>query len=221
MSVGKNTVAGKQLSSYIDRIERLDAERVQLGKDISAIAAEAKSNGFNPKTLKKVLQIRKQKPHDREEEDAILQLYLHAIGMDKEAPLFSAVGRMAVDPTVKEQVLDALKQLVPAQGEIIVNTGGSAIRLWRDAKGKVQAEDVQPKPMEPVERRREPIVPARDPESIPQCTPAEAEELGTQAYEENEPITANPFPWDDKRRPRWDKGWRNASGTDGMGPEED
>jgi hypothetical protein len=48
-----------------------------------------------------------------------------------------------------------------------------------------------------------------------------AEVLGRDAFGSNQPIITNPFPFGDPRRPRWDAGWRKASGTDGMGPDDE
>ena len=42
--------------------------------------------------------------------------------------------------------------------------------------------------------------------------------MGRQARRDDEPIMSNPFPWDDKRRRKWDEGWREEDGGDGMGP---
>ena len=53
---------------------------------------------------------------------------------------------------------------------------------------------------------------------VPDCTLDEARQMGRQARKDDEPVIANPFPWDDKRRRLWDEGWRNEDGGDGMGP---
>lgn len=55
---------------------------------------------------------------------------------------------------------------------------------------------------------------------VPDVDPDGAEALGRQAFKDNEPIIANPFPFGDGRRGRWDSGWRKESGTDGMGPDD-
>ena len=56
-------------------------------------------------------------------------------------------------------------------------------------------------------------------EPVPDVDAEGAEELGRRAYIANQPITSNPFPWDDPRRPRFDAGWRAESGSDGMGDD--
>ncbi|MBO9458989.1 DUF2312 domain-containing protein [Labrenzia sp. R5_0] len=74
-------VAADQLRSIVERIERLEEEKKVLSDDIKDVYAEAKGNGFDVKILRKVISLRKKQPHEREEEEAVLDLYLHALGM--------------------------------------------------------------------------------------------------------------------------------------------
>lgn len=76
-----NGVAGDQLKSFVERIERLEDEKKIISDDIKDVYAEAKGNGFDVKVLRKVVSLRKLQPHEREEEEAILDVYLHALGM--------------------------------------------------------------------------------------------------------------------------------------------
>ena len=76
-----NTVAADQLRSFIERLERLDEEIKGLNEDKSDIYKEAKSNGFDAKVMRRVLAIRKQDASERQEQDAILAMYLSALGM--------------------------------------------------------------------------------------------------------------------------------------------
>ena len=69
-----------QLKSIIERIERLEQEKSEIAEQIKEIFAEAKGNGFDVKVLRKVVRIRKQDRAKRLEEEAILDLYLSAIG---------------------------------------------------------------------------------------------------------------------------------------------
>lgn len=78
-------VAGDQLRSIIDRIERLELEKKTIADDISDVYAEAKGNGFDTKVLRKVVALRKQDQNERQEQEAILDLYLQSLGM---APSF-------------------------------------------------------------------------------------------------------------------------------------
>ena len=75
-----NSTAQGQLKSIIERIERLEVEKTELAEQIKEVFAEAKGNGFDVKILRKVVRIRKQDRAKRLEEDAILDLYLSAIG---------------------------------------------------------------------------------------------------------------------------------------------
>ena len=75
-----NATAQGQLKSIIDRVERLEQEKAEIAEQIKEVFAEAKGNGFDVKTLRKVVRIRKQDRAKRQEEEAILELYLSAIG---------------------------------------------------------------------------------------------------------------------------------------------
>lgn len=134
-------VAQDEVKTYMERIERLEQERKELGDDIRSIYAEFKAKGYDPKALRKLIQLRKKDAHEREAEEAMLDTYMHAVGMATEAPLFSRVGAMATDTAARDQLVEAFKQLVPQAGEIIVKAGGSPVRLWRDDKGRAHAED--------------------------------------------------------------------------------
>lgn len=72
--------AGDQLRAFIERIERLEEEKKTLSEDIKDVYGEAKGNGFDPKILRKVISLRKKQPHERQEEEAILDLYMTALG---------------------------------------------------------------------------------------------------------------------------------------------
>ena len=78
-----SVVAKEQLLSIIERIERLEEEKKGISDDIKEVYGEAKSNGYDTKVLRKVVSIRKQDAAEREEMDAILDLYLTALGMVK------------------------------------------------------------------------------------------------------------------------------------------
>ncbi|WP_425087813.1 DUF2312 domain-containing protein [Stappia sp.] len=72
---------GDQLRAFVERIERLEEEKKVIADDIKDVYAEAKGTGFDVKILRKIIALRKKQPHEREEEDAILDLYLHALNM--------------------------------------------------------------------------------------------------------------------------------------------
>lgn len=74
------TAAG-QLKSFVERIERLEEEKRTISDDIKDVYAEAKVNGYDTKVLRQVIRIRKQDPAERAEAEALLELYLQALGM--------------------------------------------------------------------------------------------------------------------------------------------
>lgn len=75
-------VAGKRLKSFLDRVERLEEEKKGLADDIKEIYAEAKSCGFDVKTMRKILKLRKMETDKRREEEELVELYKAAIGLD-------------------------------------------------------------------------------------------------------------------------------------------
>ena len=74
-------IAADQIRSIIERIERLEEEKQALADDIKEVYAEAKANGFDTKILRQVVRIRKQDRNERLEQEAILELYMSALGM--------------------------------------------------------------------------------------------------------------------------------------------
>ncbi len=74
-------VARDQLRSIVERVERLEEEKKAIADDIKEVYAEAKANGFDTKTLRTVVRLRKQEAAERQEQEAMLDLYLHALGM--------------------------------------------------------------------------------------------------------------------------------------------
>ncbi len=80
-TVSTTTVAAGQLKSIIERVERLEEEKKEVADQIKEIYAEAKANGFDAKTIRKVVSLRKKPIEEREEEEALLDLYLSALGM--------------------------------------------------------------------------------------------------------------------------------------------
>jgi len=77
---GAGTIAAGQLKAFIQRIERLEEEKTALTADISEVYAEAKGTGFEPKIMRQVVRLRKLEKADRQEQEALLDLYLHALG---------------------------------------------------------------------------------------------------------------------------------------------
>jgi uncharacterized protein (UPF0335 family) len=78
---GATGIAQGQLRSIVERIERLEEEKAALAADIKEVYAEAKGNGFDIKILRKVIRLRKVDRVEREEEEALLDVYMAALGM--------------------------------------------------------------------------------------------------------------------------------------------
>ena len=74
-------VAREQLKSIVERVERLEEEKKAIADDIRDVYAEAKSNGYDTKVLRQVIRIRKQDLTERQEQEAVRDLYLSALGM--------------------------------------------------------------------------------------------------------------------------------------------
>ena len=75
------TVAAGQLRSFIERVERLEEEKQTIQDDIKEVFAEAKGTGFDVKAMRTIIRLRKKEPAERQEEEAILDLYMAALGM--------------------------------------------------------------------------------------------------------------------------------------------
>ncbi|MEP2942636.1 MAG: DUF2312 domain-containing protein [Hyphomicrobiales bacterium] len=74
-------VAGDQLRTIVERVERLEEEKKTIAEDIKEVYAEAKANGFDTKILRKVVSLRKVEAAERQEQEAMLDLYMAALGM--------------------------------------------------------------------------------------------------------------------------------------------
>jgi uncharacterized protein (UPF0335 family) len=73
--------AKDQLKALVERVERLEEEKKAISDDIRDVYGEAKANGFDTKALRTVVRLRKQDINERKEHEAILETYLHALGM--------------------------------------------------------------------------------------------------------------------------------------------
>ncbi len=74
-------VTAERLRSFIERVERLEEEKSEVQEQIKEVLSEAKGEGFDVKILRQLIRLRKMKPHDRAEQDALLETYKAAIGM--------------------------------------------------------------------------------------------------------------------------------------------
>jgi uncharacterized protein (UPF0335 family) len=90
-------MSNNQISSIVQRIERLEDEKSQIAEDIKEVYKEAKGNGFDPKIIKKVVSLRKMDQSKRLEEEQLIATYMDALGMLADTPL----GRAALRSVTK------------------------------------------------------------------------------------------------------------------------
>lgn len=76
------TVASAELRQFIERVERLESEKADIQSDIKDVMGEAKGRGYDTKAIRKIIALRKKDANERLEEEAILQTYLAALGME-------------------------------------------------------------------------------------------------------------------------------------------
>lgn len=81
MPEAETPVASGELKQFIERIERLIEEKAAITSDIRDVYSEAKGRGFDTKALRQIIKLRAKEPQQREEEEAVLDLYMSAIGM--------------------------------------------------------------------------------------------------------------------------------------------
>ncbi|MGX1096534.1 DUF2312 domain-containing protein [Amorphus sp. MBR-141] len=74
-------VAADQLRAIVERIEKLEEEKQTIADDIKDVYAEAKANGYDSKIIRQVVRLRKQDSAERSEQEQLLDLYMHALGM--------------------------------------------------------------------------------------------------------------------------------------------
>jgi uncharacterized protein (UPF0335 family) len=79
-----SVIAQDQLRAFVERIELLEEGKKAIADDIREVYAEAKGNGFDTKVMRQLIKIRKQDRDERLEQEALLDLYMHALGMQVE-----------------------------------------------------------------------------------------------------------------------------------------
>lgn len=117
-----------RLRLLIERIERLEEERKGITDDIKDVYAEGKAVGYDAKMMREIVRLRKMRPDDRREMEAILDLYKSALGLD------SGVARRAPEPTPLEQAIArATDEELAARG---------LVRIEADADGEDDPDDL-------------------------------------------------------------------------------
>jgi uncharacterized protein (UPF0335 family) len=85
--IGHNNVAGAELRQFIERITRLEEEKAGIASDIKDVYAGLKGRGFDAKTVRQIIKIQKMDADERAEQEAMLELYLEALGDLRGSPL--------------------------------------------------------------------------------------------------------------------------------------
>ena len=91
--IGHNGIPADELRQFIERIERLEEEKAGIASDIKDVKAEAKSRGYDVTAINAIIKMRKQDAAERQEREAILELYMQALGMLADTPLGKAAIR--------------------------------------------------------------------------------------------------------------------------------
>ena len=133
-SPSTSQVSSEQLKSIIGRIESLELEKSELAALIKDIYEDAKANGFDSKTIRKIVSLRKKTADERAEEEAVLDLYLSALGMLNETPLgnWAALKEAAeglgtpVEVTAEEKAKGAVAAFDKDGTRMTILTGVSA-----------------------------------------------------------------------------------------------
>lgn len=114
----EDPIAGDQLKSIVERIERLESEKNDINSDISDVYKEAKGNGYDVKVLRKVVALRRRDIDERREEEAILDLYLQAVGENRDTPAPSAASNR-----IKAKGMDTAEDLYKAAVRLVQTDG--------------------------------------------------------------------------------------------------
>jgi uncharacterized protein (UPF0335 family) len=238
-----DAVAADQLRLHIEAIERLEEEKKALAEDIKDRYALAKSDGFDTKTIREIVKLRKMEPDARREREALLDTYKAALGMLDGTPLGKwALERLKPKQPDPEPETPAAGDDLYAEAVRLVTGHQKASTSWlqrqlrigyNSAAGLIERLETAGIVSKPDNAgKREVLVnkpanwtdaesPASEPEPEasqpePELTVEDARNLGTHAAQNGMPVTSNPFPAYDERRAAWDEAWCAALGSDGM-----
>lgn len=104
MGAKAGPISNDRLKSFIERIEKLIEERKGIQDDIKDVFSEAKGVGYDVKTMRKVVQLRAMDPNDRAEQEALLDTYLHALGMVDRVQAHIAAGASVREAAAAEGI---------------------------------------------------------------------------------------------------------------------
>lgn len=222
-------IATDELRLHIEAIERLEEEKKAIADDIRERYSLAKSQGFDPKTMRAIVRLRKMDVNDRREAEALLDTYKAALGMLDGTPL----GRWALERLEKSDEPDAGE---PAEvnyddAVALVVEGQKASTSWlqrqlgigyNSAARLIERMEREGIVSAPDSAGRRSVLRQPDGSDAPAEPPApepsvdDARKMGTEAAAAGAPVTANPFPARDPRRAAWDEAWCQELGSDGM-----
>lgn len=187
---GKNHRAGDELKLLFERIQRLQLEIQELQADVKDVFNEAKSRGYDVKTMKNVLKILKMERHVRRETFGLIELYLAAIGEGDGS--LSDQARAFLEERKSGGLEPEDEEAAEEEAERQKRAASGSTKAVGDGKEGEQA----PAP--------------------PPLTVQDATRMGMEASQKGVPVTANPFQAGDPRRAAWDIAWCGAAGSDGM-----
>lgn len=122
-------VAGDQLLSIIERVENLEERKAEIAADIKEVFAEAKGNGFDPKTIKHIIKLRKMEEAERQEYEGLIDIYKAALGMLDGTPL----GEAAIRRLKKPEDGDANETIAEPEPKEVEKSIEEAREMGRDA----------------------------------------------------------------------------------------
>ncbi len=147
--VDPSSVAADQLKTIIERIERLEEEKAGIAGDIKDVYAEAKANGFDTKIIRKIIGLRKRDYDERMEEEAILELYMQALGMLADTPLGQAAieressRSRASESGLRRRIGETLNHAFAGMEGVTVTIGRDAGPIMRQAARKMREAGAQ------------------------------------------------------------------------------
>ena len=199
-----NSVAADRLRSFVERIEYVKEQIAELQADLKEVKAEAKSEGFSVSTINEIVKLRAMGDAERQEREALLDLYKAALGMLDGTPL----GKAALDRLNKPSEDDADKDKKPGADEGTEN-------------GPNDSATAPPAPKKKSRKASFPddAPPEEAPGAAATITPEDIDEArrrGADDARAGANILSNPFVAGDPRRAAWDEGWCQAMGSDGM-----